>query len=65
MKNNNDISIREARATKLHRTMHTDILVIPEVTAANMQRVANRPPRPKRRRNWAKKIQNDNFLMNL
>ena len=64
MKNNNDISIREGRATRLHRTMHTDILVIPKVVAANMERVANRPPRRKRRTNYVKKIQNDDFIMN-
>lgn len=64
MKNDNSHQIKQARSTKVYKTAHTDILVIPEVVQSNMRRIAENPPRRRRRINYAKKIMNDDFLMN-
>lgn len=64
MKNNNNNDIDQSRTNKLHQGANTDILVIPEVVRENQQRLANQPKR-KRRRNYAKKIMNDAFLMSI
>ena len=64
MKNDNSQQIDQARNSKLHKTAHTDILVIPEVAESNMRRIFENPPRRRRRINYAKKILNDDFLMN-
>lgn len=63
MKNNDHNEIREARSNKLHKAMPTDILVIPEIVQQNQQKLAQRPRR-RRRIDYAKKIMNDNFIMN-
>jgi hypothetical protein len=62
MKNNNDhqYEIRKARATRVHRVT-TDILVNPAVIEYNAAKLAARGPK-KRKINYVKKIQNDEFL---
>jgi hypothetical protein len=65
MKNNDQYhEIRKARAGKMHKAMPTDVLVVPRVAEQNHARLAERPKR-KRRINYAKKIMNDDFIMNL
>lgn len=64
MKNNNQNDIRQGRANKSHKTMPTDVLVVPEVAQQNYEKLAQRPRR-KRRTNYAKKIMNDEFLFNV
>ncbi len=65
MKNNNQNEIRQGRANRSHKAAaNTDVLVIPEVVENNMQRLAERP-RPKRRRNYVKKIMNDPFIFSV
>ncbi len=65
MKNNNQIDIKTARDHRSDKAaVTTDILVIPEVVENNVQRLAQHP-RPKRRRNYIKKIQNDSFLFSV
>lgn len=61
MKDNDHKEIREARANKLHKTMPTDILVIPEVVQQNQQKIMPR----RRRRNYEKKIMNDTFIFTV
>lgn len=65
MKNNNDhqYEIRKARATRVQRVT-TDILVNPAVIEYNAAKLATRGPR-RRKINYAKKIQNDEFLFNV
>lgn len=65
MKNNNDqqYEIRKARATAVRRAT-TDVLVNPRVVEQNAGKLGARPVR-KRRRNYVKKILNDDFLMNM
>ncbi len=64
MKNDNTHQVKLARIRKSHKAAYTDILVIPEVVEDNMRRIADNPPRRRRRINYAKKIMNDTFLMN-
>lgn len=47
---------------RYHTIAQTDILVIPEVVARNRQKLTEFKPR-KRRRDYAKKILNDPFIM--
>lgn len=63
MKNNDQQEIREARAHKMHRSLPTDILVIPEIVDRNTERLAQR--KRKRRINYVKKIANDPFIFNV
>ena len=63
MKNNKDYNIREARTNRVHKAMPTDILVVPRIVEDNKERLAQRPRR-KRRIDYAKKILNDDFIMN-
>lgn len=62
MKNDNTNQIRQGRAPTVH-AQPTDILVVPGVVQNNMARLASKPRR-KRRTNYAKKIMNDDFIMN-
>ncbi len=65
MKNNNDqYEIRKARQTTVRRAS-TDILVNPVVIQNNTELLAQRPIRKRRGRNYAKKIMNDPFIMNI
>jgi len=64
MKNDNSHQIQQARRHISHKAVHTDILVVPEVVEHNMRRIAESPPRRRRRINYVKKIMNDDFLMN-
>lgn len=64
MKNNNDNDIKQARMHKLSRALTTDILIMPEVVRNNERRLASQPKR-RRRRDYAKKIMNDPFIMNI
>lgn len=64
MKNNNDqYEIRKARQTTMRRA-NTDVLLNPVVVEQNMNKLAGRVIR-KRRRNYAKKIMNDPFIFNV
>lgn len=64
MKNNNDYEIKQARANRQHKAASTDILVNHHVIQSNQRHLAAQPKR-KRRRDYAKKIQNDPFIMNV
>lgn len=64
MKNNDHQHIQEARAHKMHRSMPTDILVIPQIAARNAEKRAAQPRR-KRRVNYTKKIMNDGFIFTV
>ncbi len=63
MKNNNDqqSEIRKARATTIHRAT-TDILINPVVVEQNQGKLANHPPRRKRKTNYEKKILNNPLI---
>lgn len=65
MKNNNDhqYEIRKARVTKITR-VNTDVLVNPAVIEQNAAKLSNRGPK-RRKINYAKKIINDPFIMNM
>lgn len=65
MKNNNDqqSEIRKARANIMHRAT-TDMLLNPVVVEYNNHKLANRPPRRKRKANYEKKIQNNPLIFN-
>ncbi|MES2970920.1 MAG: hypothetical protein V4702_01190 [Patescibacteria group bacterium] len=64
MKNNNGHEIKQARASRLHKAVTTDILVMPAVVQSNQRRLSSQPKR-KRRRDYAKKIMNDPFVFNV
>jgi hypothetical protein len=64
MKNDLNHQIQQAREVKNHKVMPTDILVIPEIVRQNQEKLAQKPRR-KRRIDYAKKIMNDSFIMNV
>lgn len=64
MKQDNSNQIKAAHSLQSKKAATTDIIVNRDVVQANMQRLSQMP-RPKRRRNYAKKIMNDPFIMNV
>lgn len=64
MKNNNDHDIKRARAAKLYKAAAMDIIVNPDLVRSNQQRLAGQLKR-RRRRDYAKKIMNDPFIMSV
>lgn len=65
MKNTNDYEIQQAREQKLSKTVPIDILVVSGVVQNNKRRLAQAPPRRKRRINYARKIANDPFIFGI
>ena len=63
MKNNDHTEIREARTIRVHKAMPTDLLVVSRIVQENMERISQPKPPRKRRINYAKKIENDPFIM--
>jgi len=63
---NNDLQHQAIHQARQHsvRRISTDILVNPQVVQQNMSKLSSRP-RKKRQINYAKKIQNDDFLMTV
>lgn len=64
MKNDNINQIKQAQTRPQRKLAYTDILVTTEVVEINLQRLVGNPLR-RRRIDYAKKILNDPYLMNV
>lgn len=64
MKNDRRNYTSQGRSEPTYKTLHTDVLVVPEVVERNKAQLSKRPKR-KRRINYEKKIMNDSFIFTV